>query len=160
MCGIAGFQGDYDVDLLLRMSAVIAHRGPDDDGTFFDTEHGVGLASRRLSIIDLSPNGHMPMKDASGAATIVYNGELYNFREIRRDLESHGFSFRGSSDTEVLLACYVRHGTSMLEHLNGMFAFAIWDANERVLFVARDGAGVKPLYYSETPRGFTFASEI
>src|SRR3954464_11784153 len=160
MCGIAGFQGDFDIDLLLRMSTVIAHRGPDDDGTYFDTEHRIGLASRRLSIIDLSATGHMPMNDTSGASTIVYNGELYNYREIRHELEADGFSFKGSSDTEVLLASYVRSGTSMLERLNGMFAFAIWDANERILFLARDGAGVKPLYFAETRNGFTFASEM
>src|SRR4051794_6217071 len=121
MCGIAGFQGDFDLDLLLRMSAAIEHRGPDDDGTFFEARHGIGLASRRLSIIDLSANGHMPMKASTGAATIVYNGELYNYKELRRDLDADGYAFRGSSDTEVLLASYVRYGTAMLERLNGMF---------------------------------------
>jgi asparagine synthase (glutamine-hydrolysing) len=160
MCGIAGFAGSGDEELLHRMSDVMAHRGPDDVGYWFSQEDQVGLTTRRLSIIDLSPQGHQPMVAGSGQAIISFNGEIYNYRELRQGLESDGFRFRGASDTEVLLGLYVRDGVEMLKQLNGMFAFAIWDVGRRELFVARDGVGVKPVYYAETAKGLFFASEM
>ncbi len=160
MCGIAGFSGRFESDLLGRMNDRMAHRGPDDSGTLFVDDAGVGLAHRRLSIIDLSARGHQPMWDADQRAVIVYNGELYNFRELREELLADGFRFESGSDTEVLLNLYLRDGVGMLERLNGMFAFAIWDKEEKRLFVARDQIGVKPLYYTTTERGFLFASEL
>jgi asparagine synthase (glutamine-hydrolysing) len=160
MCGIAGFQGNFEAALLERMNAGIAHRGPDDAGVFFDEETRTGLAHRRLSIIDLSPRGHQPMWDVTGSAAIIYNGELYNYRELRAELVEDGYRFHSQSDTEVLLNLYLRDGTKMLERLNGIFAFAIYDSRSGELFVARDGVGVKPLYWTETPRGTLFASEL
>ena len=160
MCGVAGFQGDFEPTLLERMNTAIEHRGPDDAGTFFDEETHTGLAHRRLSIIDLSPRGHQPMWDVTGRAAIIYNGELYNYRELRAELVEDGYGFRSHSDTEVLLNLYLRDGVKMLERLNGIFAFAIYDTRNGELFVARDGLGVKPLYYTETPRGTLFASEL
>ena len=160
MCGIAGYSGEFDTELLDRMNRAMAHRGPDDAGTWSDPARGIGLAHRRLSIIDLSPRGHNPMWDATGKVAIVYNGELYNFRELRSQLLAQGYQFNSTTDTEVLLNLYLRDGEKMLEKLNGIFAFALWDARSDTLLLARDGAGVKPLYYSETPRGVIFASEL
>lgn len=160
MCGIAGFLGSFDQGLLDRMSHAIAHRGPDDMGTYHDPERGVGLAHRRLSIIDLSPAGHQPMWDVTKRAVIVFNGEIYNYRELRSDLINSGFRFHSNSDTEVLLNLYLRDGESMLPRLNGIFAFALWDTKRDALFLARDGLGVKPLYYAQTSKGFLFASEM
>ena len=160
MCGIAGFWGHFDQRLLEKMTESISHRGPDDQGTCFLPEQGVGLGHRRLSIIDLSPRGKQPMWDEEKRAAISYNGEIYNFQELKRDLERNGFSFRSTSDTEVLLKLYLHKGVDMLQDLNGIFAFAIWDARKNALFLARDHLGVKPLYLSQTPMGFIFASEI
>ena len=160
MCGIAGFQGDFGPTLLPQMSARIAHRGPDDEGMWSDPKAQVALAHRRLSIIDTSSAGHQPMSDRLGRATIAYNGELYNFRELRPKLEARGSIFRGNSDTEVLLQQYLVHGADMLNELNGIFALAIWDQREGRLLLARDGLGVKPLYYAQTSHGFIFASEL
>ena len=160
MCGIAGYSGSFDPGLLDGMSMRIRHRGPDDQGTFVDARAGIGLAHRRLSIIDLSPLGHQPMWDATGTLAIVFNGEIYNYRELSNVLKSQGHEFRGHSDTEVLLNLYLRHGVDLLERINGIFAFAIWDTRSQKLFVARDGAGVKPFYYAETGQGFAFASEL
>ena len=160
MCGIAGFWGEFPDQLLSAMNDSISHRGPDDAGAFLNRELGIGLAHRRLSIIDLSAGGHQPMTDPHRRATIIYNGEIYNFRELRTELEAAGTVFRSHSDTEVLLQLYLRDGAKMLTRLNGIFAFAIWDSAKQELFVARDGQGIKPLYYSETPRGFLFASEL
>jgi asparagine synthase (glutamine-hydrolysing) len=160
MCGIAGYSGRFEHALLGAMAARIAHRGPDDEGLWSDPSNGVGLAHRRLSIIDLSPRGHNPLWDVKRRAAIVYNGELYNYRELRRELIGQGFVFASDTDTEVLLNLYLRDGPEMLAKLNGMFAFAIWDVERRRLFVARDGIGVKPLYWSKTPRGVVFASEL
>lgn len=160
MCGIGGYQGRFDVGLLNRMSAVLAHRGPDDAGTYIDPQASVGLAHRRLSILDLSERGHQPMADAGGSTHITYNGEIYNFLDLKRDLEKRAVGFRTSTDTEVLLALYSRYGVDMLQRLNGIFAFALWDSRERTMFLARDHLGVKPLYYAETPSGFLFASEL
>jgi asparagine synthase (glutamine-hydrolysing) len=160
MCGILGFQGDFARRDFESGLDAIASRGPDAQGVFVDSEHRVTLGHRRLSILDLSPLGNQPMRDESGRIVVVFNGEIYNFRELRSGLERSGHRFRGHSDTEVLLACYLEFGDRMLERLNGMFAFAIWDARDRRLLVARDALGVKPLYFSETPAGFLFSSEI
>ncbi len=160
MCGIAGFNGEFSLDALKRMGERIAHRGPDSSGAFHAPAHRVGLVHQRLSIIDLSPAGNQPMTDATGQVTIAFNGEIYNFRELRAELVAAGYAFRGHSDTEVLLNLYLLCGETMLQRLNGVFAFAIWDGRTRSLLVARDGLGVKPLYYAETGAGVVFASEL
>jgi asparagine synthase (glutamine-hydrolysing) len=136
------------------------HRGPDDAGIWRSPDAAVGLAHRRLSIIDLSSAGHQPMADATGCLQIVFNGEIYNFARLRRDLEARGHSFRSASDTEVILAAYREWGTDCLRHLNGMFAFALYDASRRWVFLARDRAGEKPLFYRHSPGRFAFASEL
>ena len=160
MCGIAGFSGRFPEPLLGEMNARLAHRGPDDSGEYLDRLSGLGLAHRRLAIIDVSKRGRQPMWDATDTACIVFNGEIYNYRELRRDLVAAGVEFRSGTDTEVLLNLYLRHGDRALGLLNGMFAFAIWDTRDRSLLLARDGIGVKPLYYAETAVGFLFASEL
>jgi asparagine synthase (glutamine-hydrolysing) len=160
MCGIAGYSGRFEPALLREMASRIAHRGPDDEGTWADPANAVGLAHRRLSIIDLSPRGHNPLWDVKRRAAIVYNGELYNYRELRAELVAQGFAFASDTDTEVILNLYLRDGADMLPKLNGMFAFAIWDVVKRELLVARDGIGVKPLYWTKTPKGVLFASEL
>ena len=160
MCGIAGYLGDFASPMLEAMAASIAHRGPDDAGIFQDLASGIGLAHRRLSILDLSPTGHQPMVSHDGTVVLVFNGEIYNFRELRTELEMRGHRFRSHSDTEVLLALYMHQGEGMLPRLNGIFAFALWDARNQTLFLVRDGLGVKPLYYAETNAGFIFASEM
>jgi len=160
MCGIAGFSGGFDAELLERMNRALAHRGPDDAGVLFDPAARMGLAHRRLSIIDLSPRGHQPMTDVTGRVSVSFNGEIYNYRELRRELVEDGFAFQSDSDTEVLLNLYLRDGDKMMARLNGIFAFAIWDARSRELLVARDPLGVKPLYWARTPRGVVFASEL
>jgi asparagine synthase (glutamine-hydrolysing) len=164
MCGISGFVGSADPNLIGRMTDVLAYRGPDDGGTrVFPAENGsvpAALGHRRLSIIDPTPRGAQPMSYARGRYWITYNGELYNFRALRSELEADGFEFSSECDTEVLLATYARHGEAMLEKLNGIFAFAIWDAEKDELFLARDRLGVKPLHYAEHDGVLYFASEI
>jgi asparagine synthase (glutamine-hydrolysing) len=160
MCGIAGFSGNFDQSLLNSMSDAISHRGPDDADALFLPGENVGLAHRRLSIIDLSAAGRQPMWDATRSVCIVFNGEIYNYRELRASLERDRFEFSNHTDTEVILNLYRRDGERMLEKLNGIFAFALWDSRSRSLLVARDGLGVKPLYYAKTGRGFVFASEL
>lgn len=160
MCGIAGFSGMHGRDALQAMIRALAHRGPDDQGLFFDGPAQVGLAQARLSIIDLSNAGHQPMTDASGRFTVVFNGEIYNYRELRDELLGEGAVFRGHSDTEVLLEWYARIGVALLPRLNGIFALAIWDRDRQEVLLARDALGVKPLYYTEGPRGVAFASEL
>lgn len=160
MCGIAGFSGSFDSSLLERMNRIQQHRGPDGDGVWFDKNNGVGLAHRRLSIQDLSTAGHQPMYDATKTVLISFNGEIYNFKEIRAELKLAGFVFNSKTDTEVLLNLYLRDGINMLSKLNGVFTFAIWDTRSKALFVARDGVGVKPLYYAKTTCGVIFASEM
>jgi asparagine synthase (glutamine-hydrolysing) len=162
MCGIAGklyFDRERHVDpsLLHAMNRVLAHRGPDDSGIFHDG--AIGLAHRRLSIIDLSPGGHQPMASADGTLWITYNGEVYNFRELRQELEAHGVRFRSQSDTEVILALWQREGVACVERLNGMFAFALWDARRRRLTLVRDRVGKKPLHYYVDGEKALFASE-
>jgi asparagine synthase (glutamine-hydrolysing) len=165
MCGIAGlyFPDGRPVDrnVLRRMASAIEHRGPDGEG-FFTEDAGqpsVGLANRRLAVIDI-PGGAQPMSTEDGAYTIVYNGELFNAPEVRRLLESVGHQFRSRCDTEVVLRGFREWGDEVLHRLNGMWAFAIWDAPRRRLFLARDRLGVKPLVYADTPSGFVFGSEI
>jgi asparagine synthase (glutamine-hydrolysing) len=160
MCGLTGFSGDFDAELLERMNAAIAHRGPDDAGMCLLPDERVGLAHRRLSIIDLSPRGHQPMWDVTKTVATVYNGEIYNYRELRQELLDDGFRFHSDCDTEVLLNLYLRDGDKMLTRLNGIFAFALWDSRTKSLMLARDGVGVKPMYYAETPRGMLFSSEL
>ena len=162
MCGIAGrinLRSHRPVDQasIRQMCDWIRHRGPDDEGTLVDGEAGFG--HRRLSIIDLSPGGHQPMVSRSGRYWITFNGEIYNYLEIRAQLETRGFVFRSSSDTEVLLAAFEAWDVDCLRHLRGMFAFGIWDTVDRRLFLARDRVGKKPLYYREDRDGIAFASE-
>jgi asparagine synthase (glutamine-hydrolysing) len=159
MCGIAGFQGQGTREDALRMIGRIAYRGPDRQQAA--TIGATGLAHARLSIIDLSTAADQPMFDAARELAIVFNGEIYNFRELREELAQSGrHAFRTGSDTEVLLALYREHGRAMLPKLNGMFAFAIHDARGDELFLARDRMGKKPLYYAELPGTFVFASEL
>ncbi len=163
MCGIVGrlnFEPGRPVDreLVRRMAEALAHRGPDDQG--LHVQGPVGLGHRRLSILDLSPAGHQPMANDDGSVRIVFNGEIYNFRELRQGLEQAGWRFRSRTDTEVLLRLYEALGVACLHQLRGMFAFAIWDARDDTLFIARDRLGVKPLFYHVTPRRLAFASEI
>jgi asparagine synthase (glutamine-hydrolysing) len=163
MCGICGVVGKADEQLIKNMLARIAHRGPDDEGVYIaetSTQDRVGLGHRRLSIIDLSPAGHEPMPDASGRIWLTYNGEIYNFKELRHQLESLGHRFNSNTDGEVILYAYLEWGRDCLTRFNGMFAFAIWDSQDETLFMARDRLGIKPLYYAHTPAGFAFASEI
>jgi asparagine synthase (glutamine-hydrolysing) len=160
MCGIFGYAGDFPPDVLRDGLKAIAHRGPDDSGVFYDHKFGIGLGHVRLSIVDLSSLGHQPMLSDDGRVSLIFNGEIFNYQELRRELKEQGYSFKGNSDTEVLLNLYLRDGVELLNQLNGMFAFALWDRRNESLFVARDGLGIKPLYYTQTARGFSFGSEL
>ena len=162
MCGIAGifhFQTGLPVDapMLKAMTRSISHRGPDDEG--FHLSGSLGLGFRRLSIIDLSA-GHQPMSDREKTVWVVFNGEIYNFRELRRELESHGHIFQTNSDTEVIVHGYKQWGRGVLARLNGMFGLGIWDERQRRLIVARDAMGIKPVYYSIKSGSLLFGSEI
>jgi asparagine synthase (glutamine-hydrolysing) len=160
MCGLAGFVGPGDRTDIERMTAALAHRGPDGEGFHCEPAAGLYLGHRRLAIIDLA-NGAQPMWDAQGETAIVFNGEIYNHRELRAELEALGHPFRTShSDTEVLLQGYRAWGEALPERLNGMFAFCIYDRTRRRLFLARDRFGEKPLYYCERNGVFAFASEL
>ncbi len=159
MCGIAGFLGDYQPSLLTAMNAAQVHRGPDGGDIWHHQQAGVGLAHRRLSILDLSASAAQPMVGCGGRYMVIFNGEIYNFKSLYEQLKVD-YELNAYSDTSVLIPLYDRYGTDMLQHLNGMFAFAIWDTQAETLFVARDHYGVKPLYYTQTPRGFLFASEL
>jgi|SRR5215469_2986424 len=168
MCGIFGIvanNGTVDADLLEQGTRSLAHRGPDDSGAIVISEESpdpvqIGLGNRRLAILDLSPLGHQPMQDSENGNWITYNGEIYNFPQVREKLERDGIRFRSRSDTEVLLKAYGRWGQSCLAELRGMFAFAIWDTQRRRLFVARDPMGIKPLYYAVVRQNLLFASEL
>lgn len=167
MCGIAGIVGTLSPDetssRVELMTRAQTHRGPDDEGiSVMSSPMGsVGLGLRRLAILDLSPLGHQPMKNAETGDVITYNGEIYNFQDLRHELEAAGYNFRGRSDTEVLLRGYQKWGVGLLDRLRGMFAFALWDAHRQRLLLARDHFGIKPLYYAALPhRGFVCASEI
>ncbi|TKB73879.1 MAG: asparagine synthase (glutamine-hydrolyzing) [Nitrospira sp.] len=168
MCGISGFLdtsrrrgADELRDIVLDMASSLRHRGPDDFGSWVDAATGIALGHRRLSIVDLSPLGHQPMHSASGRYALSFNGEIYNFRALRGKLEDLGHSFRGHSDTEVMLACFSRWGVHQaLKLFTGMFAFALWDREARLLYLARDRFGEKPLYYGWMGKTFLFASEL
>lgn len=162
MCGICGIirhdiNQEVEKALLIHMRDSMTYRGPDDAGIYLDGN--VGLGSRRLSIIDLSAAGHMPMSSPDGRYWIVYNGEVYNFAELRAELETKGVSFRSNTDTEVLINLYRLYGPAMLARCNGMFAIAIWDTQERRMFIARDRMGIKPFFYAIQDQVFFFGSE-
>lgn len=162
MCGIAGLMNWADGEALSRMVATLRHRGPDDAGTWERSiceGSWVGLGSRRLAILDLSPAGHMPMTTEDGLLTITYNGEIYNYPTLRRLLEDKGYVFRSHSDTEAILYLYREYGPDCVKMLNGMFAIAIWDDKRRELFLARDHFGIKPLYFCHKGNRLAFASE-
>ena len=171
MCGIVGILSrgsTVPAEMLERATRSLAHRGPDDHGTVIvrATDDGasvgveVGLGNRRLAILDLSPLGHQPMQDPDTGNWIVHNGEIYNFRDVRSKLENEGIRFASQSDTEVVLKAFGRWGEQCLSEFRGMFAFAIWDARRKRLFVARDPMGIKPLYYYQSSNCFLFASEV
>src|SRR3954453_9937268 len=167
MCGIFGIaarNAQIPAGLLERGTQSLAHRGPDDSGTILLRDRNlsaeIGLGNRRLAILDLSPLGHQPMHDPETGNWIVYNGEIYNFREVREELEELGARFVGNSDTEVVLKAYARWGEECLTRFRGMFALALWDANRHLLFIPRDPMGKKPLYYAQSGAYFLFASEV
>lgn len=162
MCGIVGvmhYRGDQAVpELVERQAAIMKHRGPDDGGLKW--EGGVAVGHRRLSIVDPSPGGHQPMTNEDGTLWLTFNGELYGWRELRRELTRRGHRFRGSSDAEILLHLYEDHGDALMQHLRGEFAFALYDRRARRLLMARDRVGVKPLYYHDNGTRLVFASEL
>jgi asparagine synthase (glutamine-hydrolysing) len=165
MCAIVGIfnhssNEDIQEPILARMRDSMTHRGPDDCGMYINPAQSAGLAHRRLSVIDLSADARQPMSDCSGRFWVTFNGEIYNYRELRSDLEQAGIRFRTQSDTEVLLYLYEKHGKDMVRYLRGMFAFGIWDEKRKTLFLARDRLGVKPLYFADRGGSFVFASEI
>ena len=168
MCGIFGIvahKARVPADVLERATQSLAHRGPDDSGTIILHDSApqpveIGLGNRRLAILDLSPLGHQPMRDCETGNWIVYNGEIYNFRDVRKELQDAGASFASNSDTEVLLKAYAHWGEACLRKFRGMFAFALWDARQHRLFIARDPMGIKPLYYAQAGAYFLFASEV
>ncbi|MBN1344329.1 MAG: asparagine synthase (glutamine-hydrolyzing) [Phycisphaerae bacterium] len=159
MCGIAGICGAPDEDALTRAVRRLAHRGPDGDGVWIDPRREVGLAHTRLAVIDL-PGGAQPIFNEDGSVAVVFNGEIYNYVELRADLIARGHTFTTQTDTEVLVHLYEEHGDNLLAQLRGMFALAIWDRNRSRLLLARDRLGVKPLYYAEIGSRLMFASEI
>jgi asparagine synthase (glutamine-hydrolysing) len=163
MCGIAGILGPREGLDTVAMLSALAHRGPDDSGTYAENDAsngGIWLGHRRLAIQDPSPAGHQPMLSDDGRLVIVFNGEIYNFKELRTHLEARGHVFKTGTDTEVILAAYRALGPAAIERLRGMFAIALWDRPQRTLLLARDRLGEKPLYYAQTPNHFLFASEV
>src|ERR1019366_5364054 len=164
MCGVAGFISKTHVieasslDAVRRMTSRMRLRGPDAEGVW--TGKGVALGHRRLAILDLDARSNQPMITIDGNYSIVFNGEIYNFCELRRELQANGVVFRTTSDTEVLMALFVREGERMLPRLRGMFAFPIWNARSRELFLARDPYCIKPLYYAPIKSGLLFASQV
>ena len=161
MCGIFNIAGEsVQAHEVAAMTATLQHRGPDDEGVYATPDGQVGLGNRRLAIIDLSPAGHQPMSNEDGSVWIAYNGEVYNFAELRQELLAAGHVFRSHTDTEVLIHLYEEVGERLVERLRGMFAFAIWDAHRERLLLARDRLGIKPLYYAQANGRLLFASEI
>lgn len=163
MCGIAGYfskkQYKVELDLLKQMTRTLTHRGPDEEGYFINDKGFVGLGHRRLSIIDLA-TGQQPLSNEDGTIWISFNGEIYNYQNLIRELEAKGHIFRTRSDTEAIVHAYEEWGTDAVKKLRGMFAFAVWDENRQQLWLARDRVGKKPLYYLDDPKRFVFASEI
>jgi asparagine synthase (glutamine-hydrolysing) len=162
MCGICGIfhfdrRDSVERRVLTAMNRQILHRGPDEDG--FYIQENIGLAMRRLSIIDLR-SGQQPMSNEDGTVWLVYNGEIYNHAQLRAQLEARGHRYRSRSDTETIIHLYEEYGRDCVRYLRGMFAFALWDARRRVLFVARDRVGIKPFYYLFSSQAFLFGSEI
>src|SRR5262245_59687475 len=165
MCAIAGIfnygsSPADDRDIVCRMRDAMSHRGPDDSGLYQSSDRRVVLAHRRLSIVDLSPAGHQPMTNEDGSIWITFNGEIYNHLEQRAPLAARGHVFKSRSDTEVIVHAYEESGRDCVSALDGMFAFALWDAGRRELLVARDRLGEKPVYYTDIGGRFLFASEI
>ncbi len=165
MCGISGFiySGTADLDLLTRMNDSIAYRGPDDSGEFladYSEKYKIGLAHRRLSILDLSPLGHQPMCSADEQVVVVFNGEVYNFKDVRQTLIEKGYVFKSDSDTEVIIQAYLEWGMDFVRRMNGMFAIALYDKRTQDFFLIRDRMGVKPLYYYQNEKGLIFGSEL
>src|SRR5262245_1201840 len=162
MCGIVGVAGDAGVprDLLRRMRDTLRHRGPDDEGMWWAEDAQVGFGHRRLSIIDLSAAGRQPMSARGGSLQIVFNGEIYNYADLRSDLRSRGHRFQTATDTEVILEAYLEWDTDCLSRLNGMFAFALYDDAQKRVLLARDPAGEKPLFYRRYGGALAFASEL
>jgi asparagine synthase (glutamine-hydrolysing) len=164
MCGLSGWAFEAGCEppppALAEMSRLIAHRGPDDTGTYCDPAAGIAIAHRRLSIIDLSAFSHQPMVDAERGMVLAYNGELYNYRDLRRELQGLGHTFRSEGDTEVVLRSFIEWGPACLARFAGMFALVVWDARSGTLHLARDAMGMKPLYYAPQARGVAFASEV
>ncbi len=158
MCGICGFYGFEDASLLRRMNQCIKHRGPDAEG--FYSDRTCSLGNRRLAIIDLSPAGKMPMCNEDESIWVTFNGEIYNFADIRKELEKKGHKFKSNTDTECILHAYEEYGKECVKKFGGMFAFALWDSNKKLLLLARDRIGVKPLYYYWNNGKMLFASEI
>ena len=163
MCGITGIKAFNEVGRMhmIHLAAAtqsLSHRGPDHQDTYI--EDFVGLGHRRLSVIDVSNRGHQPMTDSSGRFVIVYNGELYNYRELRQQLQQNGVAFKSDSDTEVVLQSYIHQGIDCLQHFNGCFSFAVYDQQKQTLFIARDRMGIKPLWYYQDEDKFIFASEL
>ena len=158
MCGIVGIynknQKPVSESYLRKMTDMMIHRGPDDGGVFIDKN--LGLGNRRLAIIDLSKTGHQPMSDKEGNYWISYNGEIYNFLEIKKELEKLGYSFRSKTDTEVIINSFKEWGTDCFKKFNGMFALALWDKRNQALTLARDRYGIKPLYYWQNKNVFLF----
>lgn len=145
--------------LVKQMCDILAHGGPDDEGYYSSAENHLVLGNRRLALIDLSQGGHQPKAYAHDRYWITYNGELYNYPELKQELKAAGYEFNSSSDTEVILAAFAAWGTNAFKRFNGMFAFALWDDKEKMIYLVRDASGIKPLYYS-TKQGLAFASEI
>jgi asparagine synthase (glutamine-hydrolysing) len=164
MCGLSGWAFEAGCEppppALAEMSRLIAHRGPDDTGTYCDPAAGIAIAHRRLSIIDLSAFSHQPMVDAERGMVLAYNGELYNYRDLRRELQGLGHTFRSEGDTEVVLRSFIEWGPACLARFAGMFALVVWDARSGTLHLARDAMGMKPLYYAPQAGGVAFASEV
>ena len=163
MCGILGFASSQAVknkNEILKGGQLLNHRGPDDSGEWVSLDGKVGLSHRRLSIVDLSAKGRQPMSDSTNRFKIVFNGEIYNYKELFDKFSSKGYEFHSKSDTEVILASYIEWGENCTSHLNGMFAFAIFDSKKNTLFLSRDRAGEKPLYFRNKDGIFRFCSEI
>ncbi|MFB3786884.1 MAG: asparagine synthase (glutamine-hydrolyzing) [bacterium] len=164
MCGISGVfhyhdRASVNKRLLQRMNDFLQHRGPDDEGFYYDEAAGLGLGHRRLSIIDLN-TGHQPIGNEDGTVWIVFNGEIYNYQDLRHELQAHGHTFKTKTDTEVIIHAYEQWGMDSFQRLNGMYAFALWDGKSQALVLARDPYGVKPLYYWDDGKSLLFASEI